>query len=751
MADMLERLSPAARKSFDAAKTRAKTHKSERLDTPHLLLGLLQTEKALCRDTFKVQDEDLVRLEKALLDLTSAGAEPPSRLKVSAGVKDVLRQSQNLAGDGAVQPAHLLTAILAADTAIARLLGEVGASAEGALQTLKERPVESQPVAPKQAPATPTLDQYGRDLTALARAGKLLPIVGRERETMAMLEVLCRPQKNNPILVGEPGVGKTAIVEGLAQRLARAEVPGLMQGRRIVELSLSSLVAGARAYGEFEARLQAIVKEVKQAGNVILFVDEAHALIGAGGPPGVGDAATILKPALARGDLHCIAATTLHDYRKYIEKDGALARRFQPVRVEEPGQDMTLEILSALRPVLAEHFGVAIPAELLPDVYELSRDYLRNRCFPDKAIDLLERAAARAMLQTPEGEPKVVARRHLLSVLAEITGLPLADAALDEAARYRDLERFLAERVTGQEEAAMVVARVVRLAKLRLDLHPNRPDGVFAFVGPSDGSKVEMARALAEFLFGDADRAIELDMAEFSEAHTVARLIGSPPGYVGYDEEGQLTGKVVARPFCVVLFHDVDRAHPAVLQLLAQICDDGRLTDGQGRTVSFSDATVILTTSLEMDLTRRAVGFTGVALPGSTPADLRRELRKHLPADLVDAVDEVVLFRSLDLTARRTLASRQLAEALGQRFQRQGIHVTFDESVVNYVLDKGSDEQAGARTRSVARIIEREVLVPLADVAYRDVEAKDKSLLVTVEDGAIKIRNEKLEERGMRS
>ncbi|MBU1880053.1 MAG: ATP-dependent Clp protease ATP-binding subunit, partial [Chloroflexi bacterium] len=636
MAKMLERLSPAARTSFDTAKNQARTRKSEHLDTTYLMLGLLQTQKNLCREVFKVQDQDLDRLEKALLDLAPVRDEAPARLKVSPGVKDVLRESQNLAGDGAVQPTHLLTAILTADKTITDVLDKAGVSSAEALQALQERQVEPEPV-PVESPRasmTPTLDQYGRDLTALAHEGKLSPIVGRERETMAMLEVLCRPQKNNPILVGQPGVGKTAIVEGLAQRLARDEVPPLMQGRRIVELSLSALVAGARAYGEFEARVQAIVKEVKAAGNVIIFVDEAHALIGAGGAPGVGDAATILKPALARGDLHCIAATTLHDYRKYIEKDGALARRFQPVRVEEPGQDMTLDILATLRPLLAEHFGVDIPAPLLVDVYELSRDYLRNRCFPDKAIDLLERAAARAMLQTPADQPRVVMRQHLLSVLAEITGLPLADAALDEAARYRELDRFLADRAVGQDEAAAAVSRVVRLAKLRLDLQPTRPDGVFAFVGPSDTSKNEMARALAEFLFGEADRLIELDMAEFSEAHTVARLIGSPPGYVGYDEEGQLTGQVAARPFCVVLVHDVDKAHPAVLQLLAQICDDGRLTDGQGRTVSFSDATVILTTNLGVETDRRAVGFTGVGPTGHTTDDVRSLLREHLSPDL---------------------------------------------------------------------------------------------------------------------
>jgi ATP-dependent Clp protease ATP-binding subunit ClpA len=292
---------------------------------------------------------------------------------------------------------------------------------------------------------------------------------------------------------------------------------------------------------------------------------------------------------------------------------------------------------------------------------------------------------------------------------------------------------------------------VVRLTKLRLDLHPNRPDGVFIFVGPSGVGEDEMARALSEFLFGDADRVIELDMAEFSEPHTVARLIGSPPGYVGYDEEGQLTGRVVARPFCVVLIHDVEKAHPAVLHLLAQVCDDGRLTDGQGRTVSFSDATVILTAGLGADLTKRAVGFTGVAVAESTPADLRRELHKHLPADLVDAVDEVVPFRPLDLEARRTLASRQLAEAVGQRFQRQGIHVTFDETVVDYVLNQGytqraaRDEQTGVRTRSVARVIEREVLVPLADAAYRGPGAKERSFVVTVVDGAIQVRDREKE------
>jgi len=477
---MLEKLSPKSRRCFDAAKSEARRLQNTRLDTGHLLLGLLREQRSFVEEVLRPFNVEATQVADALESALGWGEIPsPPRLKVTARLKAALQQSNALAQGGAVNPVHLLVALLEVDDDLVKLLNGLGVRTDELLIRLKSPPAKTseQPSpAPQVTPSkTPVLDKYARDLTALAREGKLYPVLGRERELAGMMEILCRQKKRNPILVGEPGTGKTALTEGLAQKVAAGEVPPPLQGKRIVELSISSLTAGAGVVGEFEKRLQAIVKEAQQAGNVIVFIDEVHALVGAGGMAGLQDAATILKPALARGEITCIGATTTHDYRKYVEKDGALARRFQPVRVDEPPREVTLEILESLRPRFEAHFGVTIPPTLLPTVYRLAGEYLKNRYFPDKAIDLLERGAARRMLAG--GENPVLEEATLLSVLADITGIPLERLDASEMDRYLHMEEILRQRVIGQDEAVNTVASLLRLTKRRLDIDPARPDG----------------------------------------------------------------------------------------------------------------------------------------------------------------------------------------------------------------------------------------------------------------------------------
>jgi ATP-dependent Clp protease ATP-binding subunit ClpC len=582
---------------------------------------------------------------------------------------------------------------------------------------------------------TPTLDRYGRDLTRLAQDGELHRIVGRERELAAAIEILCRTMKRNPILVGEPGVGKTALAEGLAQRIVDGQVPPLLSGRRLVELSVSSLVAGASQVGEFEKRLQRLVSEVQAAGDVILFIDEAHALMGAGGMYGLQDAATILKPALARGDIICIGSTTTHEYRKYIEKDGALARRFQPVRVEEPSREAVVDILETLKPRFEDHFGITIPSDLLDETYDLSKNYLKNRYFPDKAIDLLERATSRAMLSG--GSESVLSVETLLSVLSDITGIPLSKLDRGEMEHYLHMEEVLRRRVIGQDQAIESVASLIRLTKRRLDLDPKRPDGVFLFVGPAGVGKTELAKALTEFLFDDEDRLIRLDMSEFSSEFTVSRLIGSPPGYVGYDQGGQLTERVRSQPFCVLLLDEMEKAHPAVLNLFLQVFDDGHLTDAQGRTVHFSDATIIMTSNLASELWfRRRMGFGDkeqqVQVAESAVMDV---LRRKLPAEFLSRVDEVVVFGPLSDAEILEVTRQKLDAVVCHRFARQQIDVSFGPDVAQYVAERGYDPRQGCRR--LERVIQREVLEPLAERMYHADWQDVRAILVTAQDGQV--------------
>jgi len=720
---VLENLSPASKRCFDTAKRVARERQDHKLDTSHLILAILKEQRAWVSDLLFDHQLDTTQLasavEAALLPETGPS---PKKLKVSESLKATLRHSIGLAGNQPVTPQLLFVSLLETDRALADIVSELGIQ-----PTLLVKDIKSVPPAEKQAPSprpspsrtttTPTLNRYGRDLTALAQAGQLTPLVGREREIAGMIEILCRQTKRNPILVGEPGVGKTALAEGLAQQIAESKVPAQLEDKRLVELSISALTAGASAMGEFEKRLQMIVNEVENAGNVIVFVDEVHALVGAGGQPGLQDAATILKPALARGEITCIGATTTHDYRKYVEKDGALARRFQPVRVEEPDRNTTLAILAKLAPRYEGHFGVQIGAELLTQVYDLTQRYLRNHFYPDKAIDLLERASARAMLS--QVEDTQVTTDTLLSVLSDMTGIPLERLDSDEMARYLQMEELLKQRVIGQDAAVDTVASLVRLTKRRLDLNPQQPDGVFLFVGPTGVGKTELAKALTEFLFGEEDRLIRLDMSEFSEEFTVSRLVGAPPGYVGYDQGGQLTEQVRSQPFCVLLLDEIEKAHPAVLDLFLQVFDDGRLTDAQGRTVYFSDCTIIMTSNLGGELWfSRPMGF-GQESRQMTVAEeaVKTQVRRQLPAEFVSRIDEIVLFYPLDQETAFQIARLKLERIICRRFAKEGMAINFNQSVIRYVVQRGFDPQLGAR--HLERLIQKEILEPLAAETYR--------------------------------
>lgn len=743
---MLEKLSAKSQRCFDIAKQEARRLQNARLDTGHLLLGLLREQRALIEEALQAFNVNADQLATAVESALGQGQAPsPPRLKVTKRLKAALQQSNALAQGRAVSPVHLLIALLQVDEDLAKLLGELGVPTEqflAKIQTSPVKPVEKQraPTSDSTSP-TPTLDRYARDLTALARQGKLYPVLGRERELTGMMEILCRQKKRNPILVGEPGTGKTALAEGLAQKIVAGEVPPPLQNKRLVELSISSLTAGASVVGEFERRLQAIVKEVQRAGNIIVFIDEVHALVGAGGMPGLQDAATILKPALARGEITCVGATTTHDYRKYVEKDGALARRFQPVRVEEPPREVTLAILESLRPRFEDHFGIIIAPTLLPRVYELAKQYLKNRYFPDKAIDLLERGAARQMLVG--GENSILEESALLSVLADITGIPLEQLDETEMDRYLHMEEILKQRVIGQDEAVDTVASLLRLTKRRLDIDPARPDGVFLFVGPTGVGKTELAKAVTEFLFGDEERLIRLDMSEYSADFTVSRLIGSPPGYVGYSEGGQLTEQVRSQPFCVILLDEIEKAHPAVLNLFLQVFDDGRLTDAQGRTVYFSDATVIMTSNLGNELWfKRRLGFGAAEEPPLEQLEeaVLAELHKRLPSEFLARIDEIVVFHPLSETDVRAIVRLKLDSIVRARFAEQGIAVTFDDTVIDFVVSRGFDARLGGR--HLERTIQKEVLEPLAAETYKPEWADVTQVKVTLQEGQIHFTRE---------
>jgi ATP-dependent Clp protease ATP-binding subunit ClpC len=663
-------------------------------------------------------------------------------------------------GSSYIGPEHVLLALAADDESDAgRLLSRFGLS-HVRLRGAVVRGVDTSGEAREPVSSTPTLDEYSRNLTQMAREGKLDPVIGRAEEVETTIEVLSRRTKNNPVLIGDPGVGKTAIVEGIAQRIVNEEVPETLSDKRVVQLDLSGIVAGTQYRGQFEERLKKVIDEVREnADELILFIDELHTVVGAGAAEGAMDASNMLKPALSRGELHVVGATTIDEYRKNIEKDAALERRFQPVLVKEPSVDDTIDILRGLKDRYEAHHRVKITEEAIIAASELSDRYITGRFLPDKAIDLMDQAAARVRLRTktkpqdtkaledelrrvqrekdeavanedfekaPGLRDRVAAlrseleeaqqgRRPVAEVTAEdiaevvsrATGIPVSQLTEEERERLMRLEEQLHERVVGQEEAVEAVAEAIRRARAGLS-DPNRPIGSFLFLGPTGVGKTELARTLAEALFGDEAAMVRIDMSEFQERHTVSRLVGAPPGYVGYEEAGQLTEAVRRRPYSVLLLDEIEKAHPDVFNILLQILDDGRLTDAQGRTVDFKQTVIIMTSNMGAERiqahTRRDESFEELK------EDMLQVVRHNLRPEFVNRIDEIIVFRALSREQIVDIA-RLLLERTTRRLRAQDIEVEFTDEAVELIAEEGFDPEFGARPlrRTIQRRVDNEL------------------------------------------
>ena len=644
---------------------------------------------------------------------------------------------------------------------------------------------------------TPILDQFSRDLTAAARSGELDPVIGREREIERIVQILSRRRKNNPVLIGEPGVGKSAIVEGLAQLIVEENIPEILRGKRVVSLDLAAMLAGAKYRGEFEERLKNAMAEIKKSGNVIMFIDELHTIVGAGASEGAIDAANILKPMLARGEIQCIGATTLGEYHKHIEKDGALERRFQPVQVGEPTKEESVAILAGLRDRYEAHHRVRITDEALRAAVYLSDRYIPDRCLPDKAIDLIDEAASRVRIQAFTAPPdmkeqqlrltalgketdeavaredfetaarlrdrkkalqnemeerraaweeklnskmETVGEEEVAHIVSIWTGVPVSKLTQDEAQRLIHLEDTLHRRVVGQEEAVKAVARAVRRARAGLK-DPNRPIGSFIFLGPTGVGKTELCKALGEALFGDEDSLIRIDMSEYMEKHSVSRMIGSPPGYVGHEEGGQLTEKVRRKPYAIILFDEVEKAHPDVFNLLLQILEDGRLTDGQGRVVDFKNTVIVMTSNAGAHTIKkqRALGFGGQEDSEKTYDAMREnimdEVRQIFRPEFLNRVDEIIVFHALTETEIDQIA-RLLLDQVCLRLEDRGIQLEVGEEALRLISKAGYDLKYGARPlrRAIQRLVEDALS---EEILLGDVRLGDR-VLASVEDEKLK-------------
>ncbi|MEV5959501.1 ATP-dependent Clp protease ATP-binding subunit [Streptomyces sp. NPDC051987] len=799
-------LSQPARELVKGAAQYAAEHGSRDLDTEHLLRAALAAEPTRSLLSKSGADPDSLATEidgrAGPVQHPPGEAPPPTSLSLTPAVKRALLDAHDLArasGAGYIGPEHVLGALAAnPDSAAGHILNAARFAAAGLPPEAAETDrALTGPDTRRRAGGTPTLDKYGRDLTELAGQGRIDPVIGRDDEIEQTIEVLSRRGKNNPVLIGDAGVGKTAIVEGLAQRIADGDVPDGLAGRRVVALDLPGVVAGTRFRGDFEERLTTIVGEIRShSDQLIVFIDELHTVVGAGGggEGGAMDAGNILKPALARGELHIVGATTLEEFRK-IEKDAALARRFQPILVPEPTVPDAVEILRGLRDRYEAHHQVRYTDEALVAAVELSDRYLTDRRLPDKAIDLIDQAGARVRLgartkgsdvrvmereieqltrdkdqavadeqyeratqlrdricelknritelsgeeEADEGLNLEVTAEAVAEVVSRQTGIPVSSLTQEEKERLLGLEAHLHQRVVGQDEAVAVVSEAVMRSRAGL-ASPNRPIGSFLFLGPTGVGKTELARALAEALFGSEDRMVRLDMSEYQERHTVSRLVGAPPGYVGHEEAGQLTEVVRRHPYSLLLLDEVEKAHPDVFNILLQVLDDGRLTDSQGRTVDFANTVIVMTSNLGSDvITRRGAGI-GFG-PGGAQAteEARREqvlrpLRDHFRPEFLNRIDEVVVFRQLTGEQLREITELLLGHTR-RMLQAQGITAHFTDAAVNWLAEHGYQPEYGARP--LRRTIQREVDNQLSRLLLDGTIAEGSQVRVDAADGRL--------------
>ena len=767
---IFSRFSDKAQRALVAAQKEAQSMRRNYVGTEHLLLGLMRDPGRAGAVLNGISIDDV---RSTVMQMVGMGEDTPGKTMTYAPrTRKVLEQSAKEARDlnqNYVGTEHLLLAMLnerecVATQALMRL-GLNPADARAAL--IQACGGQTEADAPESE--TPSIDQYSRDLTKMAQENRLDPVVGRKTEIERIMQILCRRRKNNPALLGEPGVGKSAVVEGLARRLVDGDVPEPLRDKRLVQLDLTSMVAGAKYRGEFEERLKSTVDEVVKAGNIILFVDELHTIVGAGASEGALDAANILKPLLARGELQLIGATTLSEYHKRIEKDGALARRFQPVMVEQPTAEQAVEILKGLRGVYEAYHKVTITDAAITSAVSLSERYITDRALPDKALDLIDEAAARVRLRAvvepldmSEHEAKlqdlsetieraiadedfeqaaqlrdqkktlveamddirrsweasreekvgVVDEDQVAEVTAAWTGVPVKRMTEAESERLVHLEQTLHERVIGQHEAVTAMSKAVRRARAGLK-DPHRPIGSCIFLGPTGVGKTELCKALAAALFGDEDNMIRMDMSEYMEKHTVARMIGSPPGYVGYDEGGQLTEKVRRKPYSVLLFDEVEKAHPDVFNILLQILDDGRLTDGQGRVVDFKNTVIVMTSNAGAHTIRKqkSMGFGSSEAVGkdyqTMKDNIMAEVKQIFRPEFLNRVDEIIVFHELEREEIRQI-TRLMLRQVSERLSVQGISMDITDEAVDLLAESGFDPVYGARPlrRAIQRMVE---------------------------------------------
>ncbi|MFF0745948.1 ATP-dependent Clp protease ATP-binding subunit [Streptomyces sp. NPDC004111] len=740
-------LTDSSRELIERATTRAVEDGSRDLDTEHLLWAATQVDPA--RGLLARAGVDPDRLGKEIAEtLPGESAVPSAEPSMTPAVKRVLLKAfeeSQAAGGTYIGPEHILAALLGTpESGAARTLSAQGAD-PAKLRDTTEGAVRAEGTAAGGTTSrTPTLDEFGRDLTEEAKAGRLDPVVGRGEEIEQTVEILSRRSKNNPVLIGEPGVGKTAIVEGLAQRIVAGDVPKTLKGKRVIGLDLSGLVAGAQYRGQFEERLKKVIDEVKSASEgLVLFIDELHTVVGAGATgEGSMDAGNMLKPALARGELHVVGATTIDEYRKYVEKDAALERRFQPVMVPEPSVEETVEILEGLRDSYEAHHQVRFGDGALTAAAELSDRYISNRFLPDKAIDLIDQAGARVRLRSSGRSTEVVAREDRLArlnrekdeavaaedfekasglkrtiaeteselagieerregvvevtaadiadVVARRTGIPVSQLTASEKEKLLALEDALHSRVVGQDEAVLAISEAVRRSRAGMG-DPNRPVGSFLFLGPTGVGKTELAKALAELLFGDEDRMVRFDMSEFQEKHTVSRLVGAPPGYIGHDEAGQLTERIRRQPYSVLLFDEIEKAHPDVFHTLLQVLDDGRLTDSQGRTVDFRNCVVIMTSNIGA---ARILAHHGDV--SEIKDDLKQDLRAFLAPEFLNRIDETIIFHGLGEEDLGRIVDLML-ESSRRRVRAQDMDLVVTEAARKLLVAHGHQPEFGAR------------------------------------------------------
>ena len=795
-----------AKKALNYANRLSRSSGCNYVGTEHILAGLLKEGTGVAAEVLTANNVELEALLKLIDELVAAGEEVTvaDRDGYSPRTQMVLDRAREMADrfdSERIGTEHLLLAIIKeGDCAASRLLNTMGANPQklfvDILAAMGEDPAqyreEIQRGRNEEATLTPTLDQYSRDLTAMARAGRLDPVIGREKETERVIQILCRRGKNNPCLIGEPGVGKTAIVEGIAQSLVNGNVPDIVADKRLVSLDMSGLVAKSKYRGEFEDRIKKVINEVETAGNVLLFIDELHTIIGAGGAEGALDASNILKPALARGDVQVIGATTIEEYRKYIEKDAALERRFQPVQVEEPTEEESIEILKGLRKLYEKHHHVQITDEGVEASVRLSARYVNDRFLPDKAIDLMDEAAAKARLGMMHGSDEmmqlnreihqteldmehalqegdiekartlketrenlqasreklekknrrvsknkvpVVGENEIADVVAGWTKIPVSRLTESEASRLQKLEETLHKRVIGQEEAVSAVSKAVRRGRVGLK-DPKRPIGSFLFLGPTGVGKTEVSKALAEAVFGNEESMIRVDMSEYMEKHSVSKMIGSPPGYVGHEDGGQLSEKVRRNPFSVILFDEIEKAQPDVFNILLQVLDDGHITDSQGRKVDFKNAIIIMTSNAgaQSIIEPKKLGFGAKEDEKQDhermKASVMEEVKRIFKPEFLNRIDETIVFRALNKDDMKKIIGIMVRDLQKRCKEQLQIDLVVREAAKEFIVEKAYDRKYGARP--LRRKLQDEVEDRLADALIRgEIHAKDRVIVTT--------------------